>query len=45
MKIPMLDLKKQYQTIKEEIEPRVLACMAGGNYIMGESVASPEQVS
>jgi dTDP-4-amino-4,6-dideoxygalactose transaminase len=43
MKIPMLDLKKQYQTIKEKIEPRVLACMAGGNYIMGESVATLEK--
>ena len=43
MKIPMLDLRRQYQTVRAELEPRVLACMAGGSYIMGESVSALEK--
>ena len=38
MKVPFLDLKKQYQGIKEEIEPSVLdilenCCYIGGKYV------------
>ena len=38
MKVPFLDLKKQYQEIKEEVEPSVLdilenCCYIGGNYV------------
>lgn len=43
MKIPMLDLKRQYHTIKDEIEPAVLESMESGNYIMGESVIAFEK--
>ena len=42
MKIPLLDLKRQYQTIKDKIEPAVLSCMQSGIYIQGAQVAGFE---
>lgn len=42
MKIPLLDLKRQYQQLKEELAPAVLDCMASGAYIGGEQVAQFE---
>jgi dTDP-4-amino-4,6-dideoxygalactose transaminase len=42
MKIPMLDLKRQYGTIKTTLEPRILEFMAGGSYVMGSDVAALE---
>ena len=38
MKVPFLDLKTQYQEIKEEVEPKVLnilenCCYIGGSYV------------
>lgn len=43
MNIPLLDLKRQYQRIKEELEPELLACLAGGVYIKGPRVAEFER--
>ncbi|MCO6388795.1 DegT/DnrJ/EryC1/StrS aminotransferase family protein [Aliihoeflea sp. 40Bstr573] len=40
--IPFLDLKAQYQDLREEIEPAVLAVLASGNYVQGEEVARLE---
>ncbi|WP_108663657.1 DegT/DnrJ/EryC1/StrS family aminotransferase [Acuticoccus kandeliae] len=37
--IPFLDLKAQYRTIADEIEPAVLAVLRSGNYVLGEPVA------
>ena len=39
MRIPLVDLKRQYQTIKVPVEPRILEFMAGTDYIMGRDVA------
>lgn len=38
MKIPLLDLKKQYQNIKDEVDQAILAILESGNYIMAENV-------
>ena len=38
MQIPLINLKKQYETIKEETEKNVLEVLAGSQYIMGENV-------
>ncbi|MCL5935524.1 MAG: aminotransferase class I/II-fold pyridoxal phosphate-dependent enzyme [Firmicutes bacterium] len=43
MKIPLLDLSRQYETIKEEINRAVLDVLAGGRYILGENVKRLEQ--
>lgn len=37
--IPFLDLKAQYRTIADELEPAVLAVLRSGNYVLGEPVA------
>jgi dTDP-4-amino-4,6-dideoxygalactose transaminase len=43
MKIPMLDMKRQYKMIKDEIEPKVLAALESGSYILGEQVEAFER--
>jgi dTDP-4-amino-4,6-dideoxygalactose transaminase len=41
--IPYLDLKAQYESIKNEINPAVLAVLAGGQYVLGPEVESFEK--
>src|SRR6187397_833378 len=41
--IPFLDLKAQYQSLKNEIDAAVLGVLASGQYILGEEVARFEQ--
>jgi dTDP-4-amino-4,6-dideoxygalactose transaminase len=41
--IPLLDLKAQYASIKQEIDSAVLGVLASAQYILGEEVASFEQ--
>ncbi|NLS07927.1 DegT/DnrJ/EryC1/StrS family aminotransferase [Rhizobium sp. P32RR-XVIII] len=41
--IPFLDLKAQYASIKDEIEPAVLRVLASGQYILGDEVAHLEE--
>jgi dTDP-4-amino-4,6-dideoxygalactose transaminase len=42
MNIPMLDLKAQYATIKDEINEKVLGVLASQNFILGAEVAALE---
>ncbi|HJV46671.1 MAG TPA: DegT/DnrJ/EryC1/StrS family aminotransferase [Bacillota bacterium] len=42
-KIPLLDLRAQYQSIKEEIDQAVLTVLESGNYIMGPFVKKLEE--
>ncbi|QQK07927.1 DegT/DnrJ/EryC1/StrS family aminotransferase [Miniphocaeibacter halophilus] len=43
MKISLIDLKRQYQTIKEESDKAVLDVLNNAQYIMGENVKSFEK--
>ncbi|HPE10635.1 MAG TPA: DegT/DnrJ/EryC1/StrS family aminotransferase [Saprospiraceae bacterium] len=43
MNIPLLDLKKQYQSISDDINHAVLNTMRAGRFIMGEEVESLEK--
>ena len=43
MKIPLIDLKRQYANIKKEAEKAVLEVLANAQYIMGENVKAFEQ--
>jgi len=43
MKVPLLDLKQQYQAIKAEIEPAVLALMESQMFVLGEPVLKLEK--
>lgn len=43
MSIPFLDLKRQYENIKNEIEPKVLEILSSGAYIGGKYVAELEE--
>ena len=43
MNIPMLDLKAQYATIKEEMNEKVLGVLASQNFILGAEVAALEE--
>lgn len=43
MKVPLLDLKIQYQKLKTEIEPVLLETMASAQYIMGPAVEEFER--
>lgn len=43
MEIPILDLKAQYATIKEEINAKVLAVLASQNFILGAEVRGLEE--
>ncbi len=41
--IPFMDLKGQFDTIKDQILPRVQATLASGQYVMGPETAALEQ--
>lgn len=41
--IPLLDLKQQYDSIKQELEPKLLEQMSSGQYIMGKTVKNLEE--
>lgn len=43
MKIPLLDLKRQYAAIQEEANKIVCSILASGSYIMGENVKAFEK--
>ncbi|SUY45810.1 erythromycin biosynthesis sensory transduction protein eryC1 [Clostridium putrefaciens] len=43
LQIPLINLKKQYETIKEESDKNVLEVLNSANYIMGENVRSFEK--
>jgi dTDP-4-amino-4,6-dideoxygalactose transaminase len=43
MKIPMLDLKAQYESIKEEIDRKVLEILSSQVFILGPEVAALEK--
>lgn len=43
MNIRIFDLTRQYQTLKNELEPAVEAQMAGGSFIMGDAVQKFEE--
>ena len=43
MKIPILDLTRQYELIREEVEAAVLEQMCTGNYIGGNAVVDFEK--
>jgi dTDP-4-amino-4,6-dideoxygalactose transaminase len=43
MNVPILDLKAQYQSMKEEIDKKVLEVVASQKYILGPEVASLEK--
>ncbi len=36
MNIPLVDLQKQYQSIKDEVEPKVLKVLSQGDFILGQ---------
>ncbi|MEA4963998.1 DegT/DnrJ/EryC1/StrS family aminotransferase [Lutispora sp.] len=42
MQIPLINLKKQYETIKTECDKKVLDILRSANYIMGENVKAFE---
>jgi dTDP-4-amino-4,6-dideoxygalactose transaminase len=41
--IPYLDLKAQYRTIRDEVEPAVCAVLESGQYVLGPEVEAFEQ--
>lgn len=43
MKISLLDLQVEYNSIKGDLEPLVLSTMASGQYIMGQAVEKLEE--
>ncbi|MGB7522122.1 MAG: DegT/DnrJ/EryC1/StrS family aminotransferase, partial [Spirulinaceae cyanobacterium] len=43
MKIPILDIKPQYESIKEEIQAAVFRVLESGRFIMGPEVKQFEQ--
>lgn len=43
MNIPLINLKKQYETIKEESDKKVLEILSSAQYIMGENVKEFEK--
>lgn len=40
--IPMIDLKRQYQSIKDEVDKAVAGVMESGQFVLGQEVASFE---
>lgn len=43
MKVPFVDLKKQYEAIKEEIDASIQAVLASGEFVSGSFVSSFEK--
>ncbi|MDK2920260.1 MAG: hypothetical protein PWQ37_2993 [Candidatus Petromonas sp.] len=43
MQIPLIDLKKQYETIRNETDQKVLEILSSARYIMGENVKEFEK--
>ncbi|MCI8699828.1 MAG: DegT/DnrJ/EryC1/StrS family aminotransferase [Clostridia bacterium] len=43
MKVPILNLQRQYADFKEELEPRILETLQSGNYVMGKEVSTLEE--
>src|ERR1700733_4672760 len=43
IKVPSLDLKKQYQSIKPEIEAAISGVLDSGQFVLGAEVAGFEQ--
>jgi dTDP-4-amino-4,6-dideoxygalactose transaminase len=43
MQIPLINLKKQYETIKFEADSKVLSVLSSANFIMGENVKTFEK--
>lgn len=43
MKVPLLDLKEQYQSLKSEVEPAVAALMESQLFVLGEPVLRFEE--
>ncbi len=43
MQIPLINLRKQYETIKAEADSKVLDILSSANYIMGENVKAFEK--
>src|SRR6478752_9003802 len=41
--IPLLDLKAQYASIKDDVDAAVLRVLASGHYVLGEEVARFEE--
>jgi len=42
MQVPLVDLKSQYETIKNEINEAIEKVLSSGNYILGSNVRSLE---
>ena len=42
MHVPFLDLKKQYETIQEDLEPALLALMRNASFVLGPTVENLE---
>ncbi len=43
MQIPLINLKKQYETLKDNVDSKVLSVLSSANFIMGENVKSFEK--
>ena len=43
MKVNILNLKKEYEIIKKDVEKAVLNTLQSGNYVMGETVTNFEK--
>jgi len=43
VQIPLINLKKQYETIKSNLEPNLLEVLSSANYIMGDNVKNFEK--
>lgn len=43
MNIPLTDLKRQYKTIKDEVEPAIMKILANANFILGDEVSEFEK--
>lgn len=42
MKVPILNLQRQYSDFKEELEPKIIALLQSGAYVMGKEVSELE---